>query len=255
MIENIKKRVRFLAGELDIDTSRSSKLISRLDEVYNCGSIDVKSAVNAIDHTVLSFNATEKDIDRVCADAGRFDFKAICINPVWVKKAFDIRKENSHRFLIATVIDFPLGASTLSARISETKQAVADGADEIDIVISIGLLKSGMIKETYQNLKEVIAAIKSYYKIILETSELSVEEKIDAAVISVFAGADMLKTSTGVNGKASVEDVRLLRMIAGSYLGVKAAGGIRDKATLVEMMKAGADRIGCSSSVNIINSW
>ncbi|HSW60786.1 MAG TPA: deoxyribose-phosphate aldolase [bacterium] len=255
MIEKIKKRVRFLAGELDIDTSRSSELISRLDEVYNCGSIDVKSAVNAIDHTVLSFNATEKDIDRVCADAGKFDFKAICINPVWVKKAFDIRKENGSRFLIATVIDFPLGASTLSARISETKQAVADGADEIDIVINIGLLKSGMIKETYQNLKEVIAAIKSYYKIILETSELSVEEKIDAAVISVFAGADMLKTSTGVNGKASVEDVRLLRMIAGSYLGVKAAGGIRDKATLVEMMKAGADRIGCSSSVNIINSW
>ncbi|HQO91325.1 MAG TPA: deoxyribose-phosphate aldolase [bacterium] len=252
MIEQIKKRAHFLENELK---NCGILRMPDFDSNYSCGDIDVVSAVNAIDHTVLSFNATEKDIDKACADAGKFKFKAICINPVWVKRAFDLRKREGHQFMIATVIDFPLGASSLSARIAETKQAVADGADEIDIVINIGLLKSGILKETYINLKEVIASVKSFYKVILEASELTSEEKIDGALISVFAGADMLKTSTGVNGKASVEDVRILRMIAGSHLGVKAAGGIRDKQTLVEMMKAGADRIGCSSSVNIINSW
>jgi len=252
MIEQIRKRAQFLETELEkYGTIKTPELYAD----YSCGDIDVVSAVNAIDHTVLSFNATENDIIKVCADAGKFKFKAICINPVWVKRAFDLRKREGHQFMIATVIDFPLGASSLSARIAETKQAVADGADEIDIVINIGLLKSGILKETYINLKEVIASVKSFYKVILEASELTSEEKIDGALISVFAGADMLKTSTGVNGKASVEDVRILRMIAGSHLGVKAAGGIRDKQTLVEMMKAGADRIGCSSSVNIINSW
>ncbi len=252
MIGQIRERAQFLETELK---HYGIMQMTELDAVYNCGEIDVKTAVNAIDHTILSFNATENDIIRVCEEAGVNSFKAICINPVWIKTACEWRKRNGYKFLIATVVDFPLGASSLNARIAETKQAVTDGADEIDVVINIGLLKSGKLKETYKNLKEVIASTKSFYKVILETSALSVEEKIDAALISVFAGADMLKTSTGVNGKASVDDVRLLRTIAGKRLGVKAAGGIRDKETLVQMMKAGADRIGCSSSVNIINSW
>lgn len=252
MIDQIRKRGQFLETELK---NYGIMQMPELDTGYSCGDIDVETAVNAIDHTILSFNATENDIIRVCEEAGMNGFKAICINPVWVKSACEFRKNKGYSFLIATVVDFPLGASSLNARIAETKQAVTDGADEIDIVINIGLLKSGKIQETYKNLKEVIASTESFYKVILETSSLSVEEKIDAALISVFAGADMLKTSTGVNGKASVDDVRLLRTVAGKRLGVKAAGGIRDKETLVQMMKAGADRIGCSSSANIINSW
>jgi deoxyribose-phosphate aldolase len=226
-----------------------------LDAGYNCGDIDIISAVNAIDHTILSFNATENDVIRVCEEAGVNGFKAVCINPVWIKSAYEYRNIKGYRFLIAAVVDFPLGASSLNARMAETEQAVADGADEIDIVINIGLLKSGKLRETYLNLKDVISSSKSYYKVIIETSELSMEEKIDGALISVLAGADMLKTSTGVNGRASIEDVKLLRIIAGKRLGVKAAGGIRDKLSLIAMMKAGADRIGCSSSVNIVNNW
>ena len=111
-----------------------------------------------------------------------------------------------------------------------------------------------MVEGTYRLMKEV-ADTKCYLKVILETSELEDDEKIDAAVLAYFAGAQMLKTSTGVNGKATVEDVNLLRMVAGNELGVKAAGGIRDKETLLKMVEAGADRIGCSSSVKIINEW
>lgn len=255
MKELIKNRAEAIALELGIDAERVDAVIKQIDEEYFCGIIDVSRASNAIDHTVLSFNATESDVLRVCSEAGRNGFKAICINPVWIKTAYEFRKNNGHSFLIATVVDFPLGASTLSARIAETKQAVADGADEIDIVVSIGLLKSGKKKEVYHLLKKVIADTRSYYKVILETSALELNEKIDGALISVFAGADMLKTSTGVNGKATLEDVLILRTIAGRTLGVKAAGGIKDKETLIEMMKAGADRIGCSSSVPIISGW
>jgi hypothetical protein len=127
MIEQIKKRAHFLENELK---NCGILRMPDFDSNYSCGDIDINLAVNAIDHTVLSFNATEKDIDKACADAGKFKFKAICINPVWVKRAFDRRKKEGHEFLIATVIDFPLGASSLNARIAETKQAVADGADE-----------------------------------------------------------------------------------------------------------------------------
>ena len=110
------------------------------------------------------------------------------------------------------------------------------------------------MKECFEILKSATET-ETYVKVILETSALSEDEKIDAALIAFFAGADMLKTSTGVNGKAAVDDVKLLRMIAGNRLGVKAAGGIRDKETLIAMMKAGADRIGCSSSVSIVENW
>jgi deoxyribose-phosphate aldolase len=213
-----------------------------------------ETAAGAIDHTILSVNAAESDIIRICQEALDFGFKAVCINPVWIKTAADFRKSKGARFRIATVIDFPLGASTAAAKEAESKQAELDGADEIDVVINIGLIKSGKLKECFDILKNTIKT-DIYVKVILETSALSEEEKIDAALIAVFAGADMLKTSTGVNGKAAVEDVRLLRAVAGNRLGVKAAGGIRDKETLVAMMEAGADRIGCSSSVSIMENW
>lgn len=255
MKELIKKRAEHIAEQLNISGAGISEVIKGLECNYLSQSIDLKKATEAIDHTILSYNATQTDVLRICEEAGKNKFKAICINPVWIGVSNDFRKKNQHSFLIATVVDFPLGASSINARIAETKQAVADGADEIDIVVSIGLLKSGKIKETYQSLKEIMSETESYYKVILETSALELNEKIDGAVLAVLAGADMLKTSTGVNGKASVEDVRLLRMIAGERLGVKAAGGIRDKASLIQMMEAGADRIGCSSSVSIVQNW
>jgi deoxyribose-phosphate aldolase len=257
-MENWKKKIAKRAEELvkilEIPPLEAKKIEENLEFTYTAPKISKKTAANAIDHTILSFNAAEEDVLRICREAAEFGFKAVCINPMWVKTAADFRREKHAKFLIATVIDFPLGASTAAAKEAESKQAVIDGADEIDVVINIGLIKSGKLEECFKLLKSATQT-KAYTKVILETSALSEEEKIDAALIAVFAGADMLKTSTGVNGKATVEDVRLLRAVAGNRLGVKAAGGIRDKETLIAMMQAGADRIGCSSSVSIMENW
>ena len=252
--ETVLERARELAEILEIPQIEVEKIRENLDCSYIPPEITKEAAAKAVDHTVLSFNAVENDIVRICNEAQKYGFKAICINPVWIRTAVSIRKQLNADFLIATVIDFPLGASTSAAKTAEAIQAAIDGADEIDVVINIGLLKSRRFKECFEILKSTMKT-KAYVKVILETSELSDDEKVYAALIAVFAGADMLKTSTGVNGKATVEDVRLLRMIAGSRLGVKAAGGIREKETLVAMMKAGADRIGCSSSVKIMENW
>jgi len=255
MKEIILKRTAELKQLLNIKDDLYELMVSQIGREYRIPSVTLAGFKGAVDHTVLSYDASLDDVVRVCREAGENGFKAICVNPVWVKYAANLKKENGYNFLIASVVDFPLGASTLASRIAETRQAISDGADEIDLVISVGMLKSGMLKETFSLIKEVIKSGPSYYKIILETSSLTLEEKIDAALISVAAGADMLKTSTGVNGKATVEDVRLLRTVAGNRLGVKAAGGIRDKETVVAMMNAGADRIGCSGSVNIAENW
>lgn len=254
MKELIRKRAESIVKQLGICGCRLSDIIENTEAEYTPPQVTLAVMKNAVDHTVLSFNATEKDVLRVCDEALKYGFKAICINPVWVRTAFEHRKMNKGTYLIATVVNFPLGASTVQASVAETNQALADGADEIDLVIGIGLLKSGKLKEVYENIKAV-ASCGGYLKVILETSELTMEEKIDGAVISVLAGAHMLKTSTGFSGKAAVEDVKLLRAIAGNRLGVKAAGGIRDKAALIDMIDAGADRIGCSSSVNIAEKW
>ncbi len=252
--EKIFEKALELAGILEIPQSEAEKIKENLDFCYTAPEITKKTAAQAIDHTILSFNAAENDVLRICEEAKKYGFKAVCINPVWVKTAAKFRAENRAAFKIATVIDFPLGASTAVAKQAESIAAAVDGADEIDVVINIGLIKSGSFKECFEILKSTTKT-KAYIKVILETSELSEDEKIYAALIAVFAGADMLKTSTGVNGKATADDVRLLRMIAGNRLGVKAAGGIRDKETLIAMMNAGADRIGCSSSVSIMEKW
>jgi len=257
-MENLKKKIAKRAKELvkilEISPVEAEKIEENLSFSYSAPKISKKTAANAIDHTILSFNAAEEDVLRICREARDFGFKAVCINPMWVKTAAAFRSENNAKFLIATVIDFPLGASTAAAKTAESVTAALDGADEIDVVINIGLIKSRKLKECFKLLKSTTKT-KAYIKVILETSALSEEEKIDAALIAAFAGADMLKTSTGVNGKATVEDVKLLRAVAGKKLGVKAAGGIRDKETLIAMMQAGADRIGCSSSVSIMENW
>ena len=252
--EKIKKRAEELVKILGISPLECAKIEENLSSEYIVPEITKETAAKAIDHTILSFNAVASDILRICREASEYGFKAVCINPMWVKTAADFRSKNNAEFLIATVIDFPLGASTAAAKEAESAQAVFDGADEIDVVINIGLIKSGKLKKCFELLKSATKT-NIYTKVILETSAFSEDEKIDAALIALYSGADMLKTSTGVNGKATIEDVKILRMIAGNGLGVKAAGGIRDKETLTAMMQAGADRIGCSSSVSIMENW
>ncbi len=252
MKEKLLKRAIELSSIIDINQNKMDELKANVAFNYSAPVMDRVKAADMIDHTVLSFNADAAKVDSIVDEAIKYNFKAICINPVWIKRANERRKDN--KFLIATVIDFPLGASTAEMRIAEAKKALEDGADELDLVISVGLLKSGMIKETFE-LMTCVRALGGYLKVILETSELTENEKIDAALLAFFAGADMLKTSTGVNGTAKVSDVELLRAVAGKTLGVKAAGGIRDKETLLAMAAAGADRIGCSSSVKIYENW
>ncbi len=251
MKKQIWERAELLNKEIGFDNKKMEELKSNLNKNWIAPEITKDFVSSLIDHTILSFNATISNIEKVCNEAKEHNFKAICINPVWIKDAVEFRKSLNANFLIATVVDFPLGASSLASRIAETKQALEDGADEIDLVISIGLLKSGKFKETYELMKNV-ANLGGYLKVILEISELSGDEKIDATLLAFFAGADMLKTSTGVNGKATIEDVKILRAIAGETLGVKAAGGIRNLETLTKMVEAGASRIGASSSVKIM---
>lgn len=255
MKDLILKRAYALDALIGFDCTKMDELRRNLAFEFSAdGEITKDSAAKAIDHTILSFNAAEDDVLRICEEAKRYGFAAVCVNPVWVKTAAEFREKNGACFKIATVIDFPLGASTAEARVAEAGKAAADGADELDLVIGIGLLKSGKLRETYESIR-ALAEMKCFLKVILETSALTDSEKVDAALLAFFAGAKMLKTSTGVNGKATVDDVRLLRAVAGKSLGVKAAGGIRDKETLLAMMRAGADRIGCSSSVSIMENW
>ncbi len=207
---------------------------------------------SCIDHTNLTFDATSSVIETLCDDAYTQGFGAVCVNPVWVRSAFARRNTLNASYKIASVIDFPLGASSLSARREEAKDALKNGADELDIVLSIGLLKTKYYRAVYDLLRVAIES-GGFAKVILEMSSLTYEEKIHAALLAVMAGADMLKTSTGVNGKASMEDVALLRTVACGTLGVKAAGGIRTLNTVKDMIAAGADRIGASASLDIMN--
>ncbi len=254
MKELILKRAVRLVSELSLPKSELTKIEKNLKDTYRFPEADLFTPAGFIDHTSLSFNTTEKEIENLCHEAHEYNFKAVCVNPVWVKKAFEERKRSGGKFLVATVVDFPLGASTETARVAEAKQALMDGADEIDLVISIGMVKSGNFKKSYDLIK-CVNDLGVYLKVILETSALELKEKIDAALVSFFAGASMFKTSTGVNGQAYIEDVKLLRAIAGRSVGVKAAGGIKKKEDLVAMIAAGADRVGCSRSVSIIETW
>ncbi len=193
-----------------------------------------------IDHTLLKPTATKQDIIKLCAEAKAYGFWSVCVNPVWVKLA---RKQGVR---VCSVIGFPLGANTLAIKTAEIKQAVADGADELDIVIN----QAGNI------LEEVRLAVKAaegkIVKIIIETCYLTDKEKILAAKLVKAGGADFVKTSTGFGpAGATVEDIRLLRKIVGSDFGVKASGGIKTREQAEAMIKAGANRIGTSSGIEI----
>ncbi len=250
----IVKRAYELAGIIGAPREQVSLIERCAGEPWRPPLLSREQAAALIDHTLLAFDTTAEDIERVCAEAARYSFKAVCVNACWVATVKMARERLGGRFLIASVVDFPLGASTVEARRGEAVSAVAAGAQELDIVIGIGLLKSGRFREVYEGIR-CVAGAGAYLKVILETSALSPAEKMDAAILAVLAGADMLKTSTGVNGKAAVEDVALLRTVVGTTLGVKASGGIRDRATLEKMVAAGADRIGASASCAIMEKW
>lgn len=212
-----------------------------------------KNIARMIDHTVLKADTTKKHIEIVCKEAKEHGFFSVCVNPTWVKMAADLLKDSDVK--VCTVIGFPLGASTSEVKSFETKDAIQKGAHEVDMVINIGKLKDGDDDFVEEDIRSVVeaAAGKALVKVIIETSLLTEEEKVRACKLSVKAGADYVKTSTGFStGGATVEDIKLMRETVGQHIGVKASGGVRDRETVEAIIEAGATRIGASSSVAIV---
>lgn len=201
-----------------------------------------------IDHTVLKPEAVESDIRQACEEAKRFGFASVCIHPCWVPLARQLLAGTAVR--VCTVVGFPLGASTSWVKAQEARDAVASGADELDMVLNIGALKSGQDALVQKDIQAVRDACPGKtLKVILETCLLTREEKLRACKLAEQAGADFVKTSTGFSkAGATVEDVRLMRQAVSLKVKVKAAGGIRDRAFAEELVRAGADRIGSSTA-------
>lgn len=205
-----------------------------------------------IDHTLLKPEATKAQIEKLCSEAAEYDFKSVCVNSYYVKYSKELLKESE--VLVCTVIGFPLGQNTTAIKVAETKDAIQNGADEIDMVINIGALKSKDEDYVLNEIKEIRNACKGKtLKVIIETCLLTDEEKITACKLSKEAGADFVKTSTGFSTHgATVEDVKLMRETVGEDMGVKASGGIRDRETALKMVEAGATRLGVSAGVEIV---
>lgn len=205
-----------------------------------------------IDHTLLKADATEEEIRKLCDEARKYRFASVCVNPSNVALASRLLRSSGVR--VCTVIGFPLGATTPTAKAIESRDAIANGATELDMVINVGALKSGDDDLVRRDIESVVEAAKgqAIVKVILETALLSDEEKVKACLMAKMAGADFVKTSTGfASGGATAADIALMRETVGPDMGVKASGGIRDLETAREMVEAGADRIGASASVAI----
>lgn len=206
-----------------------------------------------IDHTLLKPDATREQVLKLCQEAVTHHFWSVCVNPFYVSTAAEALKGSDVK--VCSVIGFPLGASVTSIKAAETRQAIADGASEIDMVINVAALKNGETQWVQQDIEGVVAALegKAILKVILETCLLTREEIILACELSMAAGADFVKTSTGFStGGATREDVLLMRSIVGPNMGVKASGGIRSREIALTMIGAGANRIGASASVAIV---
>lgn len=208
-----------------------------------------------IDHTILKATATREDILKLCSEANQYHFASVCVNPAYVALAHQLLSGTG--VMVCTVIGFPLGANTPSVKAFETTQAIADGADEVDMVINLGRAKAHDWDGVYEDIWAVVQAASGVLvKVIIETCYLTDEEKVKACQMAVKAGADFVKTSTGFGtGGATVEDVRLMKQTVGDACKVKASGGIRDKEAFEAMIAAGADRIGCSAGVKIMEGY
>lgn len=206
------------------------------------------------DHTILKADATKEQVKEVCKEALQYDFASVCVNSYYTSYVAELLKDSDVN--TCSVVGFPLGQMSTLSKVEETKNAISDGSDEIDMVLNIGALKSGL----YGTVKDDITAVKIMcgphiiLKVIIETCLLTEKEKIKACELAKEGGADFVKTSTGFStGGATIEDVKLMRKTVGPDMGVKASGGIHDAKMARALVEAGATRLGTSATIAIIN--
>jgi deoxyribose-phosphate aldolase len=207
-----------------------------------------------IDHTLLKPDATRQEVEKLCQEAKQYGFASVCINPSQVKFCASFLRDTEVK--VCTVIGFPLGATSTAAKAFEADRAIKDGAREVDMVMNIGMLKSGEFGYVKEDILAVVSTAHRYdvlTKVIIETGLLTDEEKVKACMLAKNAGADFVKTSTGfAKGGATVGDIALMRKVVGPGLGVKASGGVRSQEDARALIASGADRIGASASVKIV---
>ncbi|GIM47362.1 deoxyribose-phosphate aldolase [Collibacillus ludicampi] len=240
LIEKVRKEVEAEIGTIPTEQG-----------VFLSYSMDALAGL--IDHTLLKPEATPEAIRKLCAEAREYQFFSVCVNPLFVPLAAEELKDSNVK--VCTVIGFPLGATSTEVKVFETRKAIEHGADEVDMVISIGLLKAGKLQAVHDDIKAVVEAAKgqALVKVIIENSLLTDEEKIKACLLAKAAGADFVKTSTGFSSSgAKKEDVALMRETVGPNMGVKASGGVRSREDAAAMLQAGATRIGASASIAIV---
>lgn len=208
-----------------------------------------------IDHTLLKPEASQDEIDTVCEQALKYAFASVCVNPTYAKQV--ARKLSGSGIKTCCVIGFPFGTHAKEIKAAETEKAIDDGAEEVDMVIDVANVKNGDWRKAYEDIRAVVEAAdrKALVKVIIETALLTDEEKVGICTIARLAGADYVKTSTGYSkGGATTEDVELMRKTVGADMGVKASGGIRTFDDAVNMLNAGASRLGCSAGVAIVTA-
>ena len=234
------------------------------DQVLACGADRVSCTLGLIesvrgevgrmiDHTLLKPNATRNEVERLCREAAEYKFASVCVNPYRVSLCHRMLENTSVK--VCTVIGFPLGANSTRIKVAETRQAVRDGAGEVDMVINVGAVKDADWRLVEQDIAEVVEAAgrRVLTKVILETCLLNDEEIVRACLCAQRGRADFVKTSTGFStGGATAEHVRLMRRVVGAGMGVKASGGVRNFGDAVAMIESGANRIGASASVAIV---
>ena len=205
-----------------------------------------------IDHTILKATASSSDVQKLCVDAIEHKFYSVCVNGCYVADAKQLLQGTDVK--VAAVVGFPLGAMTTAAKVFEAKEAVENGASEIDMVINIAKLKDGEFEYVENEIRQIKEAIgDNVLKVIIETCYLTDEEKVKACELSLVAKADFVKTSTGFGtGGATYEDVKLMKSVVGDNAKVKASGGVRDKETAQKYIDLGAERLGTSSGIDIV---
>lgn len=250
---------QLLPAELeDLLRTRTQPVLAATSDTHHEAWPALSAALVAayIDHTLLKPEANESQIRQLCQEARTFGFASVCVNPTWVDLCSTLLAGTSVK--TCTVIGFPLGATLTSSKVQETQEVIRLGAQEVDMVINVGRLKSQDYYAVYTDIAAVVAAAHAHNvvaKVIIETFLLSDEEKVIASLLTEAAGADFVKTSTGFNGGgATLADVRLMRRAISPNMGLKAAGGVRTGVDALQMIAAGATRLGASAGVQIIQS-